>query len=147
MHSGGSSLLPELSGLLLRDLASRPRWDDEESMTILPPAFDRTECMDAKKAEWTAIQLDIAQAAIFQDHDLSFKVLDGGRLAVPDGRDWLKVHQTGTTIEGLHTVGGLDISFYKDVEDQAVATLTVLSFPDLQVSGLRVDPQVAKQEA
>lgn len=88
--------------------------------------------MEARKAEWTAFQLDIASKAIFEDFGLSFRILGEDNDA--QSRDSLDVRRASGSIEGLHTVGGMDISFFKDAADRAIATLTVLSFPNMEVS-------------
>lgn len=96
--------------------------------------------LEEKKAEWTAIQLDIAKQAIFEDHNLSFEVVHtdyvgctAATIANSDSGAPERHHAQGT-IRGLHTIAGLDISFFKDVPDEAIATLAILSFPDLKVS-------------
>jgi hypothetical protein len=95
--------------------------------------------METRKAEWTNIQLEIARKAIFDDAELSFAVLEGGRREdelVVDAES-PPVYTVRERIEGLHTVAGMDISFIKGTEDEAIATLTVLSFPDMVVSRLQ----------
>lgn len=101
----------------------------------------RTACMEAKKDEWTAIQLDIARRAIFHDNELSFAVLEVGCRAdeVVVSTEPPPVYAVRGRIAGLRTVAGMDISFFKDIEDQAIATLTVLSFPDMVVSRLQTE--------
>lgn len=89
--------------------------------------------MEARKAEWTALQLDIASKAIFEDLGLSFRVLDVDTHDAAS-HELPQVRKASGRIEGLHTVGGMDISFFKETADEAVATLTVMSFPDMVVS-------------
>lgn len=96
--------------------------------------------LEEKKAEWTAIQLGIAKQAVFEDHNLSFEVVYtdpvGSTASITANSDSgapERYHAQGT-IRGLHTIAGLDISFFKDIPDEAIATLAILSFPDLKVS-------------
>lgn len=104
-----------------------------------------SEALEAKKAAWTDIQLDIARKAVFEDCDLSFEV----RSALPSSQTLVKqqdsntsnvdahftpVHRSQGTIHGLTAVAGLDIGFFKDDPNNAIAALTVLSFPDMRVS-------------
>lgn len=99
-----------------------------------------TEALEEKKAEWTAIQLDIAQRAVFNDHNLSFTVSADSSAIIGAPNEPLepkRQHVQGT-VHGLHTVGGLDISFFKNNPDEAIATLTVLSFPSMDVSRFSV---------
>jgi hypothetical protein len=90
--------------------------------------------LDKRKAEWIETQLELASRAIFDDDGLSFTV-SGSEVAtgLSDLHEPVCRHAQGI-IQDLHTVGGLDISFIPESPDEAVATLTVLTFPDLKVS-------------
>jgi hypothetical protein len=88
------------------------------------------------KRTWTATQLDLASKAVFDDDGLTFAALHEGASDASQASDYVQPlrRRLRCSLEGLHTVAGLDISFGKD-RDQAIATVAVLSFPDLAVSG------------
>lgn len=95
------------------------------------------ERIQALKEKWKALQLDLASRAICTDSDLSFTSHPARPIASPQGAEdyeWPIVRQLSCTIDGLHTVAGLDISFHKSTKEKAVATVAVLSFPELRVS-------------
>lgn len=103
--------------------------------------------LETVKAVWIQKQLDIAARAIFTDHDLSFncvpkeKVVDKQaqgdlNLEVLEHNDMDEPHvrHQCSELEGLHTVGGLDISFAGLSSPEAVATAVILSYPGLKVN-------------
>ena len=52
------------------------------------------------------------------------------RLICDDTEDWQK---NGDPYDGLHYIGGVDISFVKTSLTQACASLIICSYPDLEV--------------
>lgn len=56
-------------------------------------------------------------------HDLKQRLVDTDELS------W-----NGQTLDGLRLVGGVDISFVKDDNVNAIAALVILSFPSLKVT-------------
>ncbi|GAA5937444.1 hypothetical protein JCM1841_000537 [Sporobolomyces salmonicolor] len=92
---------------------------------------------DELVARWTAEQHRQRAAAIFADHELSFS-LSGAGSAVPRARyvgspTVYREDLNSVCFDGLHTVGGLDISFRNAQGEEGIAVLAVLSFPDLKV--------------
>ncbi|TNY20035.1 endonuclease V-domain-containing protein [Rhodotorula diobovata] len=93
---------------------------------------------EALVAHWTEEQLRQASLARFNDDsDLPFTIH-----AAP-ARLFPPVHPLAPgvcredlgalSVDGLHTVGGLDISFRDRSGDEGIAVLAVLSFPDLKL--------------
>ncbi|GAA6062127.1 hypothetical protein JCM10212_003162 [Sporobolomyces blumeae] len=96
-------------------------------------------------------QLEQAESAAFTDGPgASFSVTtrdETHRQSV--NRDDLRVHcESVDEVEfrGLHTVGGLDISFRDETGNEGIAVLVVLSFPDFEVrffvSSRHADPEL-----
>ncbi|BFZ63490.1 hypothetical protein YB2330_004612 [Saitoella coloradoensis] len=72
---------------------------------------------EAKKAEWINEQIRLRDRLILEDHDLTFSVSPMGTI-----RDAY-----------FHCVAGVDLSFVRNSEVDAVAALVVLSYPLLEV--------------
>ncbi|BGP15927.1 hypothetical protein JCM10213_003643 [Rhodosporidiobolus nylandii] len=92
---------------------------------------------DELLASWTAEQLRQASLAVFNDDRLSFAVHAAPAATLPSAHpDAPVVYRedlSALRFEGLHTVGGLDISFPDASGDEGIAVLAVLSFPNLQL--------------
>ncbi|GAA5970766.1 hypothetical protein JCM11641_004445 [Rhodosporidiobolus odoratus] len=90
---------------------------------------------DALVEQWTAEQLHQASLAVFSDSNLSFTVRSTPATLHTRGAEGVpSVYRfANCTVEGLKTVGGLDISFRNSSGDEGVAVLVVLSFPELKV--------------
>lgn len=91
--------------------------------------------LEQLKQTWTALQLDLVSRAIFDDSDLTFAVhVDRAHGDLLDASDYAQPirRHLECSIDRLRVVAGLDVSFSK-AKDQAVATIAVLSFPNLRV--------------
>ncbi|GAA5897553.1 hypothetical protein JCM5296_001157 [Sporobolomyces johnsonii] len=92
---------------------------------------------DELVVQWTAAQHRQRAAATFADHELSFSV-SAAASTVPRARyvgspTVYREDLSSVSFDGLHTVGGLDISFRDALGEEGIAVLAVLSFPDLKV--------------
>lgn len=92
---------------------------------------------------WTKEQLHYASIAVFEDAGLSFSV---SACRIVDTEDYSQpaARTVSGSISGLHCIGGLDVSFPRQLKDEGVATLTVMEFPSLKVrrSGRQRDPSL-----
>ena len=96
------------------------------------------EELEERKPNWTTVQLDLAARAIFVDSDLTFQVTSDGHKthAAADDYRYPRVSHAIHELAGLTCVGGLDISFVPgsaEAGTDAIATLAVLDFPELNV--------------
>ena len=90
--------------------------------------------IDKLKLEWTARQLELAQQAVFDDHELDFECQqDDQASAEVDDFAVPRCRHVNTKLTGLTTIAGLDISFFPDSADQAIVAVAVLSYPDMKV--------------
>ena len=102
----------------------------------LPGAVN--EELEERKRDWTTLQLDLASRAVFVDSDLTFQITSDGHQAHAAADDYCqpRVSHAGYELAGLTCVGGLDISSVSgpaEAANDAVATLAVLDFPQLNV--------------
>lgn len=103
--------------------------------------------LETRKADWINRQHELASRAIFADDGLPFAVSGSAVVLVAVdneyGEDFVvpirrRVEPQHIEITGLTCVGGLDISCSKVDSDNAVVTLAILSFPQLEVSIFRI---------
>lgn len=124
----------------------RKAWTTCALPPSLTPLLPPTDCSPSSE------QHRQSSAAMFYDHDLSFTLpapssstagnapLDPLR---PPVHHEVVLDAVALNAEGLDFVGGLDISFREDGSgDEGIATLAVLSWPDLKV---RLRPRILKQ--
>lgn len=106
-----------------------------ESLDPLPAKYTSDDLqLEQTKAEWLQKQLDMADKALLYDSDLTFVVRSHTAMPPPNDIAAPLKHRCSYTIEGLHTIAGIDISFFPDNPEDAVMALTVHSYPDMKAS-------------
>jgi hypothetical protein len=135
MSTNGSATEPSQAKLVAR-------WTQSVTFASSFPAWAHSKLRE---------QIGLRALAIFDDANLSFAApaLHVPTSCLPEER----LHPTAHSLHveagdftGLHIVGGLDISTGKD-GNTAIASLAVLSFPDLTVSGCSLPRQYLLSKA